>query len=387
MRLQDETEALHTVINDIYTSTLDHEHWTNTLSNIDNLVGGSGTIYVRVVGDGTGYKLPEVRHSDMADTDIGFDTYMKMSHMDPRVPYSRTIPFMSVFTDYDFISDAEIDAHPFYNEFLAPWDMRYTVGSTMPGTEDDFLMLASMRSKTHGPPEAKELRLGQIISCHVGRSSEIERRLAGHVTMQKALKDSLDHVPDGILIVRPDGRLIYRNKAASVMLSENNPLTEHNGLIRPAHRATQQTFEKLLSNIAATDQVTKPVPDALPLPSPLGQSPYQACLMPLTGSESRTALMDGIAQGAILIVVSNPFEASASNADRLALLFDLTPAEARLAEALSKGLSVSSYSEQRSITENTVRWTLKRLMMKTETSRQSELVRLFSTSAAQWQRQ
>jgi DNA-binding CsgD family transcriptional regulator len=58
----------------------------------------------------------------------------------------------------------------------------------------------------------------------------------------------------------------------------------------------------------------------------------------------------------------------------IASLYELTPAEMRLLEALVRGERVGEYAKQTGITLNTAKSHLKRLFIKTQTSRQSDLV-------------
>jgi DNA-binding CsgD family transcriptional regulator len=64
--------------------------------------------------------------------------------------------------------------------------------------------------------------------------------------------------------------------------------------------------------------------------------------------------------------------------DILGKLYNLTPAELRVASALLVGSSPEEYGQQSGVTQNTVRSQLKSLFRKTGTSRQSELVALLS---------
>lgn len=59
----------------------------------------------------------------------------------------------------------------------------------------------------------------------------------------------------------------------------------------------------------------------------------------------------------------------------IAELYGLTPAECRLGEALMAGQSLAHYGEQAGLTRNTLKTQLRSLFNKTETARQSELVR------------
>jgi len=63
-------------------------------------------------------------------------------------------------------------------------------------------------------------------------------------------------------------------------------------------------------------------------------------------------------------------------------LFDLTPAEARLARALMQGLTTAGAARQFGIAEATVRTQMKSLFAKTGQSRQSDLVRMLASFIA-----
>jgi DNA-binding CsgD family transcriptional regulator len=59
----------------------------------------------------------------------------------------------------------------------------------------------------------------------------------------------------------------------------------------------------------------------------------------------------------------------------IAELYGLTPAESRLAEALLAGQSLADYGDWAGLTRNTLKTHLRSLFNKTDTARQSELVR------------
>ena len=59
-------------------------------------------------------------------------------------------------------------------------------------------------------------------------------------------------------------------------------------------------------------------------------------------------------------------------------LFDLTPAEARVARAIADGDNIEKIAQGSGIARETVRAQLKNIFAKAGTHRQAELVRLFS---------
>jgi DNA-binding CsgD family transcriptional regulator len=76
-----------------------------------------------------------------------------------------------------------------------------------------------------------------------------------------------------------------------------------------------------------------------------------------------------------LIFISDPEARPASRATILSALYQLTPAECRLADFLLGGLDVAAAAERMRLTTETARFMLKSVFHKTGTHRQSELMR------------
>ena len=70
------------------------------------------------------------------------------------------------------------------------------------------------------------------------------------------------------------------------------------------------------------------------------------------------------------------------SSDTLQMLYAMTPAEARLAKGLCRGLTMNELSERHGATTNTLRSQLKSVFQKTNTTRQAELVRLIMSGPA-----
>jgi DNA-binding CsgD family transcriptional regulator len=67
---------------------------------------------------------------------------------------------------------------------------------------------------------------------------------------------------------------------------------------------------------------------------------------------------------------------------RLERMYQMTPAEAQLTEALVNGKSLQEHAEARSVSMNTVRTQLKSAAAKTGARRQADLVRIVLTGPA-----
>jgi DNA-binding CsgD family transcriptional regulator len=90
---------------------------------------------------------------------------------------------------------------------------------------------------------------------------------------------------------------------------------------------------------------------------------------------------DLFSQVATFAVIARPGNDLLPGADIIAALFDLTPAEARVARGIAQGLSPAEVSKQLNLSYETVRTQLKRVFAKTSTNRQNELALLISKLA------
>ncbi|KQM24723.1 MULTISPECIES: helix-turn-helix transcriptional regulator [unclassified Sphingomonas] len=85
---------------------------------------------------------------------------------------------------------------------------------------------------------------------------------------------------------------------------------------------------------------------------------------------------------ALAVMLSLPDSRMQFDVDDVAALFDLSPAEARLTSALAGGASITEYAATRGIATGTARVQLNRILSKTGTQRQADLVRVVHGSPA-----
>jgi DNA-binding CsgD family transcriptional regulator len=90
---------------------------------------------------------------------------------------------------------------------------------------------------------------------------------------------------------------------------------------------------------------------------------------------------DIFSQAAFVAVVTPIDRGAVPTANVLQGLFDLTPAEARVARAIAEGNAITDIAPSLSVTEGTVRTQLKAVLAKTGLHRQAELVALLAGSA------
>lgn len=185
-----------------------------------------------------------------------------------------------------------------------------------------------------------------------------------------ALTYGLDLVQHGAMLMTAEGRLRLANGIAMEILQKKDGLLlERTGLV--ADRATDtRMLQKLLQDAIKTPELGEPKDSPLTLQRKTAHSALVVRVIPgpglecWPGVENRTALLKLYDQDLGLQV----------DVADLCRLYGLTRGEATLAVHLVQGKSIDEAAAELFISPHTARTHLKRIFMKTDTHRQTELV-------------
>jgi len=183
---------------------------------------------------------------------------------------------------------------------------------------------------------------------------------------------ALNHLPVGVLVVEGDGKVIFKNRCASEIIAQSDGIE-----VGPTQicRASQVDETKQLHALI-DDVVAEGDGGALSLSRPSMLRALSVVVAPLGRQDM------GETKGLAAVFVSDPERQPAPQKETLMRLYELTDAEARLVQALVTGKRLETVAEEFNVSMNTVRSHLKQAFRKTETNRQSELVKLVLTGSA-----
>ena len=184
-----------------------------------------------------------------------------------------------------------------------------------------------------------------------------------------AMDGVLDRLSIGVLLLQPGGEILFMNQSAVNILAEEDGLSvgRENILKAGNPELSKQIVEDcqmLIQDPAEEGGQTF----ALSVPRPSLKNDLKLIF-------TRYPVSPGH-EDQVLLFLTDPEIQTLPSAEMLSRLFNLSPAEGRLARELASGKKVEEISEAMGITVSSVRTYLKRLMEKTGTSRQAELVRL-----------
>ncbi|MBA1146897.1 hypothetical protein H0Z60_07460 [Ectothiorhodospiraceae bacterium WFHF3C12] len=204
----------------------------------------------------------------------------------------------------------------------------------------------------------------------------VGEKLHAERSISSALTSCLNYLPTAVLVVDADGHIVYRNAAAEHLMSRSRILHVHHGRIRLAREGDDRTLHaRIKAVIAAKDDDRRR--RLLHLTSADGRQTCTALTAPLPGEQGSAK-----PSGAAAMVMIWEQALSRICIDSLCEVFGLTSREAELASHIARGRTVARTAQIMAISRSTARVHLERVLAKTGTHRQTELVAVIRTSPA-----
>jgi DNA-binding CsgD family transcriptional regulator len=284
----------------------------------------------------------------------------------------------AVFAASQTVSAASLNGSAFQRDWLADLDFGDALFCVLHVQERAAVVCAfyrRARRPAFGADEAGWLeRAAAQLTTAYRLGSEVRRQ---HAEIQAAI-EALDVAPIGVIVVDRAGAAVRANRYAQTVLASGEGLTRSEGglvLERPGQRT------KVRDILAQTNKTRTnaglPEVALFTIPRFRRQRPLTCLIAPMAGSNGTRT--NG---PAALLFVSDPERTVAFEPTRIARLYGLSRAEARVAALLARGMRLEEIGEQLGIAYETVRKHLKQIFTKTGVSRQAELVRMLVTGPA-----
>jgi DNA-binding CsgD family transcriptional regulator len=218
-----------------------------------------------------------------------------------------------------------------------------------------------------------------LLAPHLGHAYRIHCRLVDARHEQHALREVMDRLPSGVILLDKDSRALLTNRSADQILALADGIALDRGRPRLADAQQDRAFQELLEEAVRTRALRgKSYGKTMSVVRPSGRRSYASMVGPLLAPPPGTSLREAVA----ILFIADPDGSQISTTEVLEGLYDLTPAEAELLRLLAEGNSLEEVAERRGVTMNTARSQLKQVFAKTDTRRQGELVRLVLTGVA-----
>jgi DNA-binding CsgD family transcriptional regulator/PAS domain-containing protein len=370
------------LVGDVYAAGLDASRWPQVLARLsDHLGSAAGTIFIHDFDSSTA-------HLDGADGNVaaflGFEESALASYAsyysgrNVWIEAEDSLPPGTAVTSSMLLPESRLLRTEFYSDWLKPQDFFYSLGSVVVKEQARAVKLSFLRSERDGAYGAAELHVMRQLMPHLQTSVATHRRFYQLESLAAGALAALDSLRHGVILLGPSGRVLHANAAAERIAAKTGALRlGAGGGIGASTTPATGKLQRLIHQAVLTGTGRGIDPGgSLRLPAQRGGvlsvfiTPLPARLTPF-GRGAAAAL-----------VCADPHAAVGSLTLALQTVYEMTPAEAALTDALVSGLSLAQFAEQRSVTLNTVRTQLKSAAAKVGAKRQVDLVRVVLTGPA-----
>ncbi len=321
------------------------------------------------------------------ESNSGYDPGFVISYRDH---YSRYDPWLrneqpyrvpgTVHLGRELVPEAELLDSRFYQEWLKPQNLFYRLSAVLIREEASLVYFSITRGREDTPFGFEEIRLCRTLAPHLRSAVQMRRQLAMLEVERNAAVEVLDRLPTAVVLCDQSGTPIIVNGAAREILATNDGLVVRGGKLAARRQFESAVLENLIVGAATTARGRGQTSGGtMSVSRASGSRPLSVLVSPMRAPGTGP----GHRRIAAALFISDPESITLTNEERLLQLYGLTRAESRLAAKLAEGRSLEEAAAVLNIKTQTARSYIKRILCKTGTKRQVELVRLLLLSPAQ----
>jgi DNA-binding CsgD family transcriptional regulator len=286
----------------------------------------------------------------------------------------------STFLDFSCKQD-EYYKSEFFNDWARLQNIHHGVCGTIYQNEGQKIQLLIQRSEGQGYFNRAEMDVFNTFIPHLRRVITMQQQFEAREARSDAIVDAQQVSALPLILLDHACRVSYVSHNAEQILANCPGLTINNQRLTVSpDPATRQRFQQLLADcIASAHGQWHQAGGWFPLKRLQGGS-YGLLVMPLH-PELECPRLSAVESFAAVFIY-DPMAHIKLCADTLKAVYNITPAEAELLQALVQGDTLESYADRRSRSLHTIKSQLKFLFRKTGTSRQATLVNLISNGPA-----
>ena len=271
-------------------------------------------------------------------------------------------------TETDLYAPEEFRNDPFYRDILYPRGLGWATGTAIELPTGDTFTISLERDYVSGPVEPCHIQILDELRPHIARSALMSARL--QLEHARAASATLAALGLAALVMDETGKV----------LATNNLIESLDGYIQwRAHdrvalhdKSADELLRGAIAAIAHGGDERVSV-RSFPVRNGVAEEAMVVHVIPI-----RLAARDIFVRCAAALVLTPVTLPQAPPVELVRSLFDLTPAEARVARGLASGKTVEDIAADSGVSLNTIRTHVRGVLEKTGQSRQSEVVALLT---------
>lgn len=374
--VSEEERDLSALIDLIYDAASDPDLWPTVMERTADAIGGTGAWLSQLnMLDGHGGGL--ITRIDPEKPAVYQEHFAQRNPLanvaDPAAYLRSWTP--RILTDEDWMPKEELLASEYYNDFLKPQDIHSTIMIRLAKQGEDIAALninRTARQEQFGPRERAIL---EALHPHLIRAYRLTQKFAALEQHKAQFADVLDRSPFGLFMVDEHSRIRHVNRQGETLLASDCGLRVRHGVLT---LSDPKEARMLAALIAAAASRTNAAAGSMTLHPPSRSAPIA-----VTTAPARATRYSEFGEGVRAVVFMSDAETTLGASERrLRETFGLTDAEARVALALFEGATPAEAAETFGVSVSTIRSQLAKVLQKTDSRRQSDLIRLLMRTMA-----
>ena len=355
-------------VSSIYEAAVEFERWPRALLQMSDLLGG--TMAALVKGDRATGAVSTLAVRSYAGAREEYATHyhahniawQRMAHVPPRAGV----------VDRELFPRGAVRRNACYGEFLKRLDVHSLLTAIMVKDRSFSAVATFGRSERAGEWESSHREIMHLLAPHLRLAADIGQRLAG--IGRSCESAALNAMPDGVIILDDEGRLLLANRVAEALLTAGDGMSLRHAKLCASFPADTAALQAAIA-AATTGAAFGRSGQTLALQRPSLRRPLAVVVAPLP---AEAAWFLAHAPAVILFAGDPEHSRCVALPDRLRAVFGLTRTEALVAAEIFRGEGLPAAADALGIGVTTARTHLQRIFGKTGTRKQAELVRIIA---------
>jgi DNA-binding CsgD family transcriptional regulator len=347
------------LVDRIYECSLVPELWPGVLHEVGRIAEAGASLFI-TKDDVISWTASKLAHE--ATAKFVKEGWFWRGQVVARLFAARHAGFL---TDLDLFTRDELVQEPIYRDIWSQFGAGWAVATAIPIPTGENLSLVLPRRTERGPVERAVVQKLDELRPHLARSALLSARL--QLERARIASETLAALGLPALVLNEQGKVLAANSVIEALTGYVQWRAQDRVSLK------DKAADKLLRDGIAAIDVAGAAVCSFPVRDTGAEAMMVAHVIPI-----RLSARDIFVRCAAALVLTPVTTPQAPPVELVQSLFDLTPAEARVARSLAAGKTVADIATDGGVSRNTILGQLRCVMEKTGCHRQAEVVGLLT---------